>query len=115
MNKSSFLLTILSISILTMSCQQKAAAPAEQRSTPDTAAPSAEASGTTGNDAPEDTDAAAVLYEPAYPTEVSSEELSQEDVAQQPSEHSHDGTEEHSHGDGSHDQGEEGSDDDHAH
>jgi hypothetical protein len=43
--------------------------------------------------------AGGVAYEPAYPTEVSSEDLSESDVTQQETPHSHDGGEEHTHGD----------------
>ncbi len=42
-----------------------------------------------------------VAYEPAYPADVSSEGLSEEDVAQQEADHSHDGGE-HSHDGGDH-------------
>ena len=37
-------------------------------------------------------------YEPAYPTEVSAEGLTAKDTAQQAKPHSHDGGEEHAHG-----------------
>ena len=40
-----------------------------------------------------------VAYEPAYPADVSSEGLSEGDVAQQETPHSHDGGEEHTQGD----------------
>lgn len=48
-------------------------------------------------------------FEPAYPAEVSTEGLSEADVAQQ---HSHDGAEAHSHGD---DEGHGDSEGDHGH
>ena len=68
-----------------------------------------------------DASAADVTYEPAYPTDVSEEGLSEDDTAQQQATHSHDGGEEHAHGEGEdhpHGAGEEehghdGSDDDH--
>ncbi|HVR30992.1 MAG TPA: hypothetical protein VMS86_15835 [Thermoanaerobaculia bacterium] len=45
-----------------------------------------------------------VVYEPAYPEEVSEEGLSQDDVSQQQTSHRHDGSEAHAHDgdDGSH-------------
>jgi hypothetical protein len=58
-----------------------------------------------------------VEYEPAYPGEVSSEGLTEGDVAQQETTHSH-GGEEHSHDDGdehAHDDGDEHEDDDGSH
>lgn len=48
----------------------------------------------------------AVEYEPAYPTDVSSEELSESDVAQQET-HSHGEGEAHSHDEGDHENGEQ--------
>lgn len=59
------------------------------------------------------TEAGAVTYEPAYPEEVSGEELAESDVAQQEAEHAHADGAEHSHGpdsDHDHDHG-----DDHDH
>jgi hypothetical protein len=41
----------------------------------------------------------AVTFEPAYPAEVSPEGLTEQDVTQQETPHSHDGGEEHTHGD----------------
>ncbi len=67
------------------------------------------------NEAAAEAAAEAVEYEPAYPAEVSGEGLSEEDVAQQQTGHSHDGGE-HSHGpDGHSHDGGESSDDDHDH
>lgn len=43
---------------------------------------------------------AGVAYEPAYPTDVSAEGLSAQDVSQQEIPHRHDGGEEHTHGEG---------------
>lgn len=40
---------------------------------------------------------ASVVYEPAYPAEVSGEGLTQQDVTQQEAPHSHDGGEPHAH------------------
>lgn len=56
----------------------------------------------------------AVEYEPAYPSDVSSEELSESDVAQQET-HSHGEGEEHSHGEGDHEHGEGEAHDGHEH
>ena len=55
-----------------------------------------------------------VAYEPAYPAEVSSEDLSAEDVSQQETAHSH-GDGEHSHDDGDHTHGEAEGDAEHDH
>ena len=57
-----------------------------------------------------------VTYVPAYPEDVSSEDLSEDDVEQQQSTHSH-GGDEHSHGDETHthDDEEEHDGDDHDH
>jgi hypothetical protein len=49
------------------------------------------------------------VFEPAYPAEVSTEGLSETDVAQQ---HSHDGAEPHAHGE---EEGHDGSEGDHGH
>ena len=54
---------------------------------------------------------AAIVYEPAYPADVSTEGLGAQDVSQQEGPHSHDGGSEHSHGEG--EKHEE--DDDHGH
>ena len=56
----------------------------------------------------------AVEFEPAYPADVSSEELSEADVAQQET-HSHGDGEEHSHAEGDPEHGEEEGQDDHQH
>lgn len=53
-----------------------------------------------------------VAFEPAYPADVSPEGLSQQDVTQQETPHSHDGGEEHTHADEKDDGNDEG---DHGH
>jgi hypothetical protein len=53
-----------------------------------------------------------VAFEPAYPADVSPEGLSQQDVTQQETPHSHDGGEEHTHADEKDDAKDEG---DHGH
>ena len=52
--------------------------------------------------------AATVAFEPAYPAEVSAEGLSAQDAAQQETPHSHDGGEEHTHGEEKGDEGDHG-------
>ena len=57
---------------------------------------------------------AQVEYEPAYPTDVSAEGLSEDDVSQHEAAHSH-GEEEHTHGEDSHTHDEDEGDDGHQH
>lgn len=108
--RSVFVLSIFLLTLLASGCgggDTSAEKPAE------TASP--------GGAAADDATSAQVTYEPAYPAEVSEEGLSEEDVAQQRQEHSHeDGEErshegeEHGHEDGGHTHGEdEGDDHDH--
>ncbi len=73
--------------LLTAACQQQEP-PTEAPSTPDAQAVQEP---TPTDEAPQ------VVFEPAYPEEVSSEALNQDDVTQQTTSHSH-GDDEHSHG-----------------
>lgn len=98
MIRTALLLSI--VALTSLACQQ----PADD-------ATDAPASEPTASDSSSEAEPA-VEYEPAYPTDVSSEELSQDDVAQQEATHSHDGGEEHSHDEGDHDHG-DGDDHDH--
>ncbi|MDY7094819.1 MAG: hypothetical protein SX243_17745 [Acidobacteriota bacterium] len=83
-------------------------------------APAAEAGTAADSDAPEAEDAVAgeeVQFEPAYPEDVSSEGLSEEDMAQQEAGHSHseggDHEGDHSHGEEDHSHGEDEENHDH--
>ncbi|MCH9648141.1 MAG: hypothetical protein K0U98_07880 [Deltaproteobacteria bacterium] len=96
MNKSYFLLSILSFALLSMACQQGS----YDAPNPGETAPSPTAESSTTKAPGMDSEAGSaeeVKYEPAYPADVSTEELSEEDVAQQETQHSHDGGEMHSH------------------
>ena len=97
---------LLSLLVLTsLACQQPAS---DETATPAPApAATSEAHSATETEP-------AVEYEPAYPTDVSSEELSESDVAQQET-HSHGEGKEHSHDEGDHEGGEEEADDGHQH
>ena len=85
--------------------------------TPSAKTPAASASSSEPTPEPEPTGtepADEVTYEPAYPADVSTEDLDTEDTAHQQT-HSH-GVEEHSHGEDDHDHDESGShEDDHEH
>lgn len=101
--QSVLLLTTLALTLFSTGCRQ--GKPEKQPSADESAATAAQTT-----TAPTEE----VAYEPAYPTDVSAEGLSDEDVAQQEFGHAH-GGEEHSHGDGSHTHGEEEPHDDHDH
>ena len=101
MTKTFFLLSLFALGSL--ACQRTAS---DEASTP-TPEPA-----TASDSSPMAESEPAIEYEPAYPTDVSSEALSEGDVAQQEAEHSHDGGDEHSHEDESHEHGEGGADDD---
>ena len=106
------LLSIPSLVVLSVGCQN---GESEQPSAAEEPAAAEAAAGPeeTG-EAGTEPQATGVTYEPAYPTDVSDEGLSEEDAAQQQTTHSHDGGEEHAHGEGEdHAHGE--GDDDHAH
>lgn len=96
MTRIQSLLVVSTLMIVLASCQPSepaAPAPASEPAAPET---------------PESTAPPAteeVSYEPAYPTDVSSEGLSEGDVEQQEASHSHGGAE-HSHDDGEHSHGE---------
>lgn len=102
------LLSVSALAVISLACQQ----PASDEAATD---PSTRTDTTTASQ-PD------VEYEPAYPSEVSSEGLSEGDVAQQETthshdddEHSHEGAEMHSHDDGeaqSHDERSNGLDED---
>ena len=104
MTRTSLILCLLAMT--SAGCQQPAT---EDASTPASEpAPSADSSTGAGAE-PE------VEYEPAYPTDVSSEPLSKDDVAQQKTTHSHDGGEEHSHDEEDHGKSGEEARDGHQH
>lgn len=87
------LLSTLTIALVSTACQRGET----EEQTPEAESPAAES--TVVPDA-----AADVAFEPAYPADVSTEVLSEEDEDQQEAGHSH-GGEEHSHDDGSHTDG----------
>jgi len=100
--------TTLSLSLLVLTalaCQQPAS--------DETATPAPEPAATSAPNAATETEPA-VEYEPAYPTDVSNEELSESDIAQQETP-SHGEGDEHSHGEGGHEHGAEEAHDDHQH
>ena len=107
---SILVLTTLTLAIASLACDRT-----EPQEQPPAAAPpdAATATATSTLVSPEGTDvpssetpdaAEEVAYEPAYPDDVSAEELTEGDVAQQEAGHSHDDGEEHTHdGDETHD------------
>lgn len=107
-------LSILPLVFLVAGCHGE---PNERAADP----PGAAEASASGGEATAESPASDVTYEPAYPTDVSEEGLSQEDTAQQQATHSHGGEEhshgegdEHSHGEGEHTHG-DGGQDDHQH
>ena len=110
--RSILILALFTVVIASLAC--KGNEPAKTDETPTAATvpetKTVEPNATEG-DAPEASEE--VAYEPAYPDDVSTEGLSEEDQEQQEAQHSHGDGEEHSHGDGSHSHDSEP--DDHAH
>lgn len=104
MTKTSLILSLLALTSL--ACQQ----PASEETT----APTPEPSAAVSDSSPAAETESAVEYEPAYPTDVSAQELSEDDVAQQATTHAHDGGEEHAH-EGDHGESEEEGHDGHQH
>ena len=88
--KTTTLFLSLLLALISPACQQTAS---EETAT-DVQKPAA----ASDSNAVADSDPA-VEYQPAYPTDVSSETLSEDDIAQQETTHSHDGSEEHAHDD----------------
>ena len=103
MTRTILLLTLLVLTSL--ACQQ----PAYDQ----TATPAPEPTATSEANPATETEPA-VEYEPAYPNDVSGEQLSESDVAQQET-HSHGKGEEHSHDEGDHEHDEEEAHDGHQH
>lgn len=104
MTKTALILSLLALTFL--ACQQ----PASEETTTPAPEPAAAAS----DSSPAVETEAGVEYEPAYPTDVSAEELSEDDVAQQETTHAHDGGEEHAH-EGDHGESEKEAHDGHQH
>ena len=119
MTRTQSLLLSSMLTIAVVSCQSsepEPPAPATESTAPESTAPESTAAGApTPSPSPGggemERSSEEVAYEPAYPADVSSEGLSEEDVAQQEAGlsrpgHSH-GGDEHSHGDGDHTHGED--------
>lgn len=116
--QSIFLLSTLTFTLYAIGCQSREAS--EPPAAQEAAAAEAAASSRPTPEEP----AESVTYEPAYPSDVSAEGLSDEDTAQQEASHAHGGEEhthggeEHAHADGdhAHDDGEHShGDEEHAH
>lgn len=100
-------LACILLALLSLACGPPASAPDTEDSEPPAAAAT--------HDGSESNTPAEVTFEPAYPTDVSTEELDADDTAQQQT-HSH-GDGEHSHGEGEHSHDDEHShgEDEHSH
>ena len=103
MTRAALVLSLLAL--ISLACQK----PASEKATTPTTVPAAASE----SEAPAEP-GPAVEYEPAYPTDVSGEELSEGDVAQQEAHSLGDG-EEHAHAEEGHEHGEEEDPDGHQH
>ena len=96
---------LLTACLASIACQSES----PELSEPTEPSPTTDTSTEVPSDSQPAPEAAGVEFEPAYPTEVSEEGLSDEDVAQQTTTHSHEGGDAHTHAAGTEDQPDDGS------